>query len=68
MMNGIMHIRCALANCKDRPQCKAGRPMHPLLPEERNVRQRPNGSFYSLEYAGPITIGNNCRPASDAAA
>ncbi len=65
MMNGIMHIRCALAKCRDRPQCKAGRPMHPLLPEERNVRQRPDGSFYNLEYARPIILEDNCWLASN---
>ena len=35
-------------------------PMHPLLPEERNVRQREDGSYYNLEYAKPITIENDC--------
>ena len=35
-------------------------PMHPLLPEERNVHQRPDGSWYNLEYAKPITIEGNC--------
>lgn len=35
-------------------------PMHPLLPEERNVRQREDGSYYNLEYGKPITIENDC--------
>ena len=35
-------------------------PMHPLLPEERNVRRRNDGSTYNLEYGKPITVGNNC--------
>ena len=38
------------------PNVTLATPMHPLLPEERNVRQRPDGSFYNLEYARPITI------------
>ena len=33
------------------PNVTLATPMHPLLPEERNVRQRPDGSFYNLEYA-----------------
>ena len=35
-------------------------PMHPLLPEERNIRMREDVSFYNLEYAKPITIKDNC--------
>ncbi len=35
-------------------------PMHPLLPEERNVRQKEDGSYYDLEYARPITIEDDC--------
>ena len=35
-------------------------PMHPLLPEDRNVRFRADGTPYDLEYAKPITIGDNC--------
>ena len=40
-------------------------PMHPLLPEERNIRKREDGSFYNLEYAKPITIKDNCWLASN---
>ena len=40
-------------------------PMHPLLPEDRNVRQRQDGSYYNLEYAKPITIEDNCWLASN---
>ena len=32
-------------------------PMHPLLAEERNPQQFPDG-FYNIEYAKPVTIGN----------
>ena len=42
------------------PNVTMATPMHPLLPEERNVRRRENGSFYNLEYAKPITIEDNC--------
>jgi len=34
--------------------------MHAYLPEERNLKQRPDGSYYDLEYGKPITVGNNC--------
>ena len=42
------------------PNVTIATPMHPLLPEERNVRQREDGSYYALEYAKPITIGDSC--------
>ena len=42
------------------PNVTLATPMHPLLPEERNVRKRPDGSFYNLEYAKPIAIESNC--------
>ena len=47
------------------PNVTLATPMHPLLPEERNVRQRADGSYYNLEYAKPITIGNDCWLASN---
>ena len=47
------------------PNVTLATPMHPLLPKERNVRQREDGSFYNLEYAKPITIGNDCWLASN---
>ncbi len=40
-------------------------PLHPLLPEERNLRTRPDGSLYDLEYGAPIVIENDCWIASD---
>lgn len=46
------------------PNVTLATPMHPLLPKERNIRQRADGSFYNLEYAKPITIGNDCWLAS----
>ena len=47
------------------PNVTIATPMHPLLPEERNVRTREDGSFYNLEYAKPVTIEKNCWIASD---
>ena len=47
------------------PNVTLATPMHPLLPEERNVRKREDGSFYNLEYAKPITIKDNCWLASN---
>lgn len=42
------------------PNCSLLTPMHSMLPEERNIRTRPDGSMYDLEYAKPIVIGNSC--------
>ena len=42
------------------PNVTLATPMHPLLPAERNVMQRADGSYYNLEYAKPITIENDC--------
>ena len=42
------------------PNCSFVSPMHAYLPEERNLKQRPDGSYYDLEYGKPITVGNNC--------
>lgn len=42
------------------PNVTLATPMHPLCPEERNVRRREDGSTYNLEYGKPITIGNDC--------
>ncbi len=47
------------------PNVTLATPMHPLLPEERNVRQREDGSFFNLEYAKPIVIEDNCWLASN---
>lgn len=47
------------------PNVTLATPMHPLLPEERDPRRREDGSWYSLEYAKPITIGNSCWIASN---
>ncbi len=42
------------------PNCSLMTPMHPYLPKERNAREKADGSFYTLEYAKPITIGSDC--------
>ena len=47
------------------PNVTLATPMHPFLPEERNIRKREDGSFYNLEYAKPITIKDNCWLASN---
>ena len=47
------------------PNVTLATPMHPLLPEERNVRKREDGSLYTLEYAKPINIKDNCWLASN---
>lgn len=47
------------------PNVTLATPMHPLLPEERNIRRREDGSIYNLEYAKPIVIENDCWLASN---
>ena len=47
------------------PNVTLATPMHPLCYEDRNVRIRPDGSCYDLEYAKPITIEQNCWIASN---
>ncbi len=42
------------------PNCSLYTPIHPLLPEDRNIRIKPDGTLYNLEYARPIRIGNSC--------
>lgn len=42
------------------PNCSVMTPVHPFLPLERNMRRRAGGSAYDLEYARPITIGDDC--------
>ncbi|MBQ8086887.1 MAG: sugar O-acetyltransferase [Clostridia bacterium] len=46
------------------PNVTLATPMHPLLPEERNIRVRADGTQYNLEYAKPIVIEDNCWIAS----
>ena len=42
------------------PNCSLMPPMHPLLPQERIIRRREDGTLYDLEYAKPITIEDDC--------
>lgn len=42
------------------PNCTLATPMHPFLPEERNLREKEDGTLYDLEYGKPITIDSNC--------
>ncbi len=42
------------------PNCSLLPPMHAYLPDERSMHFRPDGSVYDIEYAKPITIGNDC--------
>lgn len=46
------------------PNCTLVTPIHPLLPEERAIKIKENGTVYDLEYAKPITIEDACWLAS----
>lgn len=39
-------------------------PVHPLRYQDRNMKEKADGTLYDDEYAKPITIGNNCWIAS----
>lgn len=39
--------------------------MHPLMYQQRNIHQMPDGKFSDIEYGKPVTIGNNCWLASN---
>lgn len=47
------------------PNCSIVTPIHPMTAEERRTRKRANGELFDLEYAAPITIGNDCWLASN---
>lgn len=47
------------------PNVTIATPVHPLLPEDRNVRIDVNGETYDYEYSKPVTIGNNVWIASN---
>ena len=40
-------------------------PLHPMVAEERNFRKSSDGTLQLIEYARPITIGNNVWIAGD---
>ncbi len=41
------------------PNVTFAAPMHEMNAEKRRARQRADGSWYDLEYAKPITVGND---------
>ncbi len=47
------------------PNCTIATPIHPLLPAERNMRFKEDGTPYDLEYGAPITIEDSCWLASN---
>lgn len=47
------------------PNVTIATPMHPLLPDERNMYEREDGVWTDNEYAKPITIKSNCWIASN---
>ena len=42
------------------PNCSLYTPMHPFLPNERNLYMHENGYLTDREYGKPIVIGSNC--------
>ena len=40
-------------------------PIHPLLPSERNMYEKADGTVTDREYAKPITVGSDCWIASN---
>ncbi len=47
------------------PNCTLAAPLHPLLPEERMLRVKEDGTYYDLEYSKPIVIEDDCWIASN---
>lgn len=47
------------------PNCSLVTPVHPYCKEERCFQRKEDGTVYDLEYAKPITIGNDCWLASN---
>lgn len=47
------------------PNCTIATPVHPFRWQERNVKVKPDGTWYDDEYGKPITIGSNCWIASN---
>lgn len=42
------------------PNCSIVTPIHPFCKEERCLRRKEDGTMYDLEYAKPVTIGDDC--------
>lgn len=49
------------------PNVTFATPLHPLLPEQRNIRMQADGKVADIEYGAPISVGNNCWLASNVA-
>ena len=47
------------------PNCTIATPMHPFRWQERNLKRKPDGTFYDDEYGKPVTISSNCWIASN---
>ena len=47
------------------PNCTLATPMHPFRWQERNMKEKKDGTMYDDEYGKPITIGSNCWIASN---
>lgn len=47
------------------PNVTFATPLHPLLPEQRNIRMQADGKVADIEYGAPISVGNNCWLASN---
>ena len=62
-------LDCALVTIGDNvfvgPNVSIMTPIHPFIPEERNMFVNEKGLLTDLEYASPIKIGNDCWIASN---
>ena len=47
------------------PNVTIAAPIHPLLPNERNMFKRDDGVWTNLEYAKPVTVKSDCWIASN---
>lgn len=47
-------------NCNFGPNVTIVTPVHPMLPDERNLMRDKDGTLKHLCYAKPVHIGNNC--------
>lgn len=47
-------------NCNFGPNTTIVTPIHPMLPDERNLMQTATGEKKRLCYAKPVSIGSNC--------
>lgn len=47
-------------NCNFGPNVTIVTPVHPMLPDERNLMRDKDGTLKHLCYAKPVHVGNNC--------